>query len=688
MDTIKKGYLYKRSDYRKSWRPRFFVLRSDGVLEYYTDPTASIRGLLYLHAGTRVTRLSENKHGMCTFSLQSGKTYLLATETEAEVSQWVQAIQSVTCAPRDETPSSMTERSAVQPLQPLPQRVYMDHAVHDLLALPFAALMDAAQSSHGWTLVARHPARIATTHTPHASLALASYTTSASGSTVFAAISTPAALALWDSSLAADPTAIEPRIDLDNDTFIDSLRLPFHTGSKDAIRYGFTGHLGPRRVWGVVWRSIDDAQAFGGVLIEQTLQRTLVYHLESLTEQVSWKHALAQWIAPHPPLLHAPALGLLAEHWEAGAALLEDDAVLNTNDTLFTPDELTDGTRVPFAVDTAIGVPHLALTVSGHVQYTNKSVIAAQRGVAKDVLKSLGSNLVKGKSLLALSLPIRIFSPETFLMRLGNVWGFAPLYLGKAARSFSVVEQLKLCIAFVLAGLHCTIDQTKPFNAHLGETFQATFSDGTLALAEQVSKHPQRSAFLIESPAGYRYHGCHELAATIGVNSATGCQMGPNIVELPNGARVTWELSQLEVAGVVWGDRLVHFERPIMFALQSPQEQLQCTVRFGPVSSQGWLSAKRSMDAVSGVILDAQGETRGRLSGSWTRSIAFDGTVYWDAERHRPYRLLTPTSLLPSDSRLRVDRKALADGDLDLAQQLKIELEDEEKRLRKLRQHK
>jgi hypothetical protein len=52
-----------------------------------------------------------------------------------------------------------------------------------------------------------------------------------------------------------------------------------------------------------------------------------------------------------------------------------------------------------------------------------------------------------------------------------------------------------------LAGLHHAFENwRKPFNPILGETWQASLSDGTTMLMEQISHHPPVSAFHMEGP--------------------------------------------------------------------------------------------------------------------------------------------------------------------------------------------
>mmetsp|Transcript_17287 Transcript_17287/g.12349 ORF Transcript_17287/g.12349 Transcript_17287/m.12349 type:complete len:86 (+) Transcript_17287:455-712(+) len=50
--------------------------------------------------------------------------------------------------------------------------------------------------------------------------------------------------------------------------------------------------------------------------------------------------------------------------------------------------------------------------------YLNEDVIKKQRGVVGHIIKKLGSNLIQGKSLIDITLPIKIFEPKSFLEKL------------------------------------------------------------------------------------------------------------------------------------------------------------------------------------------------------------------------------------------------------------------------------
>ncbi len=60
---------------------------------------------------------------------------------------------------------------------------------------------------------------------------------------------------------------------------------------------------------------------------------------------------------------------------------------------------------------------------------------------------------------------------------------------------------MKLVITFCISGFHSSAEKLrKQFNPILGETYQASFQDGTTIFAEQISHHPPISAWQVFGP--------------------------------------------------------------------------------------------------------------------------------------------------------------------------------------------
>jgi hypothetical protein len=68
------------------------------------------------------------------------------------------------------------------------------------------------------------------------------------------------------------------------------------------------------------------------------------------------------------------------------------------------------------------------------LRFINPVKIEAQKRVIKYMLKKIGSNLVSGKSVLSISLPVDIFETRSNLERTAYSFTYAPKILEEAAK--------------------------------------------------------------------------------------------------------------------------------------------------------------------------------------------------------------------------------------------------------------
>jgi hypothetical protein len=61
-------------------------------------------------------------------------------------------------------------------------------------------------------------------------------------------------------------------------------------------------------------------------------------------------------------------------------------------------------------------------------------VLAAQKDILKMIIKQLGSNLISGKSVMNMSLPVEIFDKRSMLDVIADTLGFLPKFLTRAAK--------------------------------------------------------------------------------------------------------------------------------------------------------------------------------------------------------------------------------------------------------------
>ena len=76
-----------------------------------------------------------------------------------------------------------------------------------------------------------------------------------------------------------------------------------------------------------------------------------------------------------------------------------------------------------------------------------------------------------------------------------------------------------------------------------------------------------------------------------------------------------------------------------------------------------------------------------KIEGEWSRYVKFDGKDYWRQGENKSAEILKQDFHLPSDSLFREDTILLKNGYVDLAQQAKTALEENQRNDRKLREN-
>lgn len=79
----------------------------------------------------------------------------------------------------------------------------------------------------------------------------------------------------------------------------------------------------------------------------------------------------------------------------------------------------------------------------GRISYHNKKNLNNQKMVTGYLLRKIGSNLLQGKSIMSISMPIDIFDTTSFLERLAYSYTHAPTFLEKAAKEDDPKEAIK-----------------------------------------------------------------------------------------------------------------------------------------------------------------------------------------------------------------------------------------------------
>lgn len=305
-----------------------------------------------------------------------------------------------------------------------------------------------------------------------------------------------------------------------------------------------------------------------------------------------------------------------------------------------------------------------------------------------------------GKDLSKISLPVALNEPLSFLQRLAEDIEYSEL-LDQAAVEPDPYRRLLLVATMVVSHYSSTQSRTgKPFNPLLGETYALVMphkGNGVRFVAEQVSHHPPISACYAEGSGGmWKYYNALEVRNKFWGKSLEVFPTGWNHIEIP-GFGDRYEFEQVTscvhniVVGKMWLDN--YGEMDIVNRTTGDH----CVIKF---QKSGWLSDAKSLGTVSGIVYDAQGVPRRRLSGRWVDSI-YDDTnsrqceLLWQVRSRPPptasnsYNMtqwaislnqaIDPKDMAgtaPTDSRFRPDQRALEIGEYEQAGRLKNMLEE------------
>ena len=350
----------------------------------------------------------------------------------------------------------------------------------------------------------------------------------------------------------------------------------------------------------------------------------------------------------------------------------------------------------------------------GGLSYHNRKNIDNQKKVAGYLLRKIGKNLLTGRSIMNISMPIDIFDTTSFLERIAYSFTHIPIFLEKAAKTTDIIQQMNYICAAFISTLHMSIDQIKPFNPILGETFQAWIKGSPLYL-EQISHHPPISAFQLYGN-GYILQGNFEVVAELHANSLTGKELGLFEVYLTNQNRRFYYTSpDCDInGGFAFGQRYVNYDgRSIIF---NKEQNLIMELMFNP-DKKGFIEnlfsrAATPCDYFSGSTYKVTEacmkrllktkpmnkflyygvnkkteivEELNKVRGIWHEYLMIDDKKYWDLKEHVAYELEYETDPLPSDSIYREDANVWKSGNIEKSQMAKEKLEEIQRADRKWR---
>lgn len=219
--------------------------------------------------------------------------------------------------------------------------------------------------------------------------------------------------------------------------------------------------------------------------------------------------------------------------------------------------------------------------------------------------------------------------------------------------------------------------------------------DGATVDCECLSSNPPEYALLaVHQPSGFRLSSFYKVNASLnGVNSVWGSSSGK--FKFRSKAGHTFEIGHASIVidGALYGEPTYN----LLGSMNITCEELKliCELKFdafkndyavmklakgimGMFSSQ---TEKKPSDCMTVEIYQTSGEgkkqqkvTLAKGSGSWLSHIEIEGLIYWKYTESYA-SCAVPKMVLPSDSRIREDRKFIIENKLSEAQKAKIQLE-------------
>ena len=317
---------------------------------------------------------------------------------------------------------------------------------------------------------------------------------------------------------------------------------------------------------------------------------------------------------------------------------------------------------------------------SGGFAMLDKAIMKKYRSVAKEMIKRIGSQVLRGKiNLTSVSFPIKWMGKLSHLECLTSIMTVFPSYLTWSAYQTDPVERMKWFMVAMISTHTATHHFEKPLNPILGETLICEWEDGTKGYAEQTSHKPPVTHAQFYGPDEWYVLSMYSgFAAKAGLNSITLKWTGKKSIIYKDGGKIYSKNTPGDVfKNTFWGTIAHQFTDKIEYF--DDQNGLYAWYEPGK---------KKVQDYIFGAIEKQNGGIISELNGTYWGYIDFDGERYWDVRDCIKFPVShSDKNVLPSDSRHRIDLISYEKNDLTEAQNNKEKLEILQRHDAKLRGH-
>ena len=335
--------------------------------------------------------------------------------------------------------------------------------------------------------------------------------------------------------------------------------------------------------------------------------------------------------------------------------------------------------------------------------YINEEAKKIGYEAVKYLIAKFSKNILEGKSILNISLPVFMFDKRTLHMAFAYEQRLAPNYLTKAALCIDKIERIKWVTTYLISCLHMSVIQLKPFNPIIGETFQCRVGNIDIYV-EQTVNHPiTLNIYLKEINGNFTVFGYIITDASVYINTLYSTRLGKCFIKFKDGTLFQIRLPPIFLKGLSMGDRLFNYYNKCL--VEDLTNKLCSYIEINP-DEPGYIasffkSKKTFPDFFRGKIVDLKSVTPeetngdhklakdfksyGDIEGEWTSYISFDNVEYWNNETSKPFTIFSHEFTLPSDGRYRGDLINLIQGNKEQSQIEKEKLEVRQRKDRKLR---
>lgn len=329
------------------------------------------------------------------------------------------------------------------------------------------------------------------------------------------------------------------------------------------------------------------------------------------------------------------------------------------------------------------------------------------------------------------SFPVGYNEQRTFIERATDLFSFLVTdYIDLALQHTNPAERLAYIATGVIAGFHLYLQQKKPWNPLLGETYVGEWPNGTRMYGEQTCHHPPVSNVQIFPPhENWKINAQFNFGIDPGVTKIIILQKGMTKLELKDGTVIEWEFPNIVATGILTGERVLKING--QFIMHDNKNRLDVVINVNPSKSDekhykkdqndilnmspeeviemmnndekhskpknNNKKNKKSKDSPKLKVTSLQGGVKSSgkdnfsvlIQGDYCDTVFINSTKVWDIKTNitsRPLKEIPACDLLPSDCRFRIDRGMYIQNRMDDADKAKNLIEELQRRDYKLRE--